>query len=215
MLGKLYHIAAIACIAIVFAGGGLAGYMFAAGKLTPEQIDQIAAVVRDDVDEPEAAAVASEDPNQASGSDENAAASAEELRRRQREDQLQRALGERAYRDRLAQRQLLDQSIQYLLTSEERFERNKKQWQREQQHRQAVTRDEGFDKELEIVKNLPPKIAKDHLIKTWLKSKADAVRLVNGLQKNTIKRILGQMKTPEEMQITHELLEQLGQDNAK
>ena len=213
----MYNLLALLCVAVVLAGGGLGGYLFATGKLTPERIDQMAAIVRgetgtdDGVGETTAAKSESEDAAAVVA----AGPSAEELRRRQREDQVRRALGERAYRDRQAQRQLLDQALQHLLTTQETFERDKKRWQSEQELRRAETRDEGFEKELKVVVKMSPGLAKDHLVMKWKESQSDAVRLMNALPESTIKRILGQMKTPEEVQITHELLEQLGKSESK
>lgn len=215
MIKRLYNLFALLCVAVVLAGGGLGGYMYAAAKLTPERIDQMAAIMRGEQNE------VAEDVGEARVEAPSAAGvtaggpSAEELRRRQREEQMRRALGERAYRDRLAQRQLLDQTLQHLLTTQEQFERDKKRWQSEQELRRAQTRDEGFEKELNVVAKLSPSLAKEHLIRKWRQSQTDAVRLMNALPESTIKRILGQMKSPEEIQITHELLEQLGKSESK
>ncbi len=212
MFGKLYHTLAIVSIAIVLAGGGLLGVMYGTGKLNPERIDTIAAVIRGELDEAGGDGIAEADGGITEEQRAANAASAEELRQQQREDQLRRALGERAYRDRIAQRQLLDQAMQHLITTEERFEREKKRWEDELERRRGQARDEGFEKELRIVSKLSPKVAKEHIILKWKESPADAVRMLNALPESTSKRILGQMKTPEEIQITHELLERLGKE---
>ena len=67
-------------------------------------------------------------------------------------------------------------------------------------------RDEGFEKELKLVSKLPAKQAKAHVMQKFAESPADAVRLLNTLPESSVKRILGQMKTPEELQIMHELV---------
>ena len=217
MIKKLYSLFAFLSLVVVLAGGGLGGYLFATGKLTPERIDQMAAIVRGETESTDGVTDDTQvvKPDQGELGDVAQGPSAEELRRRQREDQIIRAMGERAYRDRQSQRQLLDQAMQHLLTTQEQFERDKKRWQDEQDLRRAETRDEGFEKELKVVMKLSPTLAKEHLILKWKESQSDAVRLMNALPDSTIKRILGQMKSPEEIQITHELLEQLGKTESK
>ena len=215
MFGKLYHTAAVVSIAIVLAGGALLGLMYGTGKLTAEQVEAIAAVLRSDpnqpADTPEAEAAAEASDVEPTGK----ATSAEEIRQQRRDAQLRRALDERATRDRIAQRQLLEQAIQHLLTAEERFEQNQKQWEQERKRRRGAARDEGFEKELRIVSKLSPKLAKEHIIRKWKQSPDDAVRMLNALPESTSKRILGQMKTPEEIQITHELLERLSKEDVE
>ena len=215
MFGKLYHTAAVVSIAIVLAGGALLGLMYGTGKLTAEQVEAIAAVLRSDpnqpADTPEAEAAAEASDVEPTGK----ATSAEEIRQQRRDAQLRRALDERATRDRIAQRQLLEQAMQHLLTAEERFEQNQKQWEQERKRRRGAARDEGFEKELRIVSKLSPKLAKEHIIRKWKQSPDDAVRMLNALPESTSKRILGQMKTPEEIQITHELLERLSKEDVE
>jgi hypothetical protein len=140
-------------------------------------------------------------------------ASAEEIRQQRRDEQLRRALSERAYRDLIAQRELLDRALQELVISEERFEAQKTAWQTALEQRRGAARDAGFDKELQYVAKLPPKQAKEHLVLKWKKHPADAVRLLAALPTSTGKRVLEQLKTPDEIQIMHELLEQLGQES--
>ena len=212
MIAKLYHTLAIISIAIVLAGGGLTGMMYGTGKITPERIDQITKILRGEEPAVEATAAAVTD-NQGNPSTLPAkSSSADEVRRQRREEQLLRALGERAARDRASQRQLLDQTIQHLVMSEEKFERDKQRWKAEMERRQTAADDKGFAKELSIVSKLPSQLAKEHIIKKWNNSPADAVRLINALPESTSKKIFSQMKTSEETEIMHELLEQLGKN---
>lgn len=215
MFGKLYHTAAVVSIAIVLAGGALLGLMYGTGKLTAEQVEAIAAVLRSDPNQPAETPEAEAAEEASDVEPTGKATSAEEIRQQRRDAQLRRALDERATRDRIAQRQLLEQAIQHLLTAEERFERNQKQWEQERKRRRGAARDEGFEKELRIVSKLSPKLAKEHIIRKWKQSPDDAVRMLNALPESTSKRILGQMKTPEEIQITHELLERLSKEDVE
>ena len=215
MFGKLYHTAAVVSIAIVLAGGALLGLMYGTGKLTAEQVEAIAAVLRSDPNQPAETPEAEAAEEASDVEPTGKATSAEEIRQQRRDAQLRRALDERATRDRIAQRQLLEQAIQHLLTAEERFEQNQKQWEQERKRRRGAARDEGFEKELRIVSKLSPKLAKEHIIRKWKQSPDDAVRMLNALPESTSKRILGQMKTPEEIQITHELLERLSKEDVE
>lgn len=217
MFGKLYHTVAIVSTAIVLAGGALLGVMFGTGKLDGEQVEAIAAVLRQDPDEAEQPA----DSADSADSDvsetpepSGRAASAEEIRQQRQDAQVRRALDDRATADLVAQQRLLEQTLQHLLMAEERFGRDKQQWEQELERRRGAARDEGFAKELSLVAGLSPAIAKDHIIRKWKESPADTVRLINALPEAKSKRILGQMKTPEELKVTHELLERLSQDDA-
>ena len=215
MFGKLYHTAAVVSIAIVLAGGALLGLMYGTGKLTAEQVEAIAAVLRGDPNQPAETPDAEAAEEASDVEPTGKAASAEEIRQQRRGAQLRRALDERAARDLIAQRQLLEQAMQHLLTAEERFERDKQQWQQDLEQRRGTARDEGFEKELRIVSKLSPKLAKEHIIRKWKESPDDAVRMLNALSESSSRRILGQMKTPEEVQITHELLERLSKEDVE
>ena len=107
--------------------------------------------------------------------------SADELRQQRRDEQIRRAVLERTNRDLAAQKDLLSQAMQELLTREETFESQRKTWKEEQLRLRDSARDEGFEQELKFVAKLSPKQGKDHLVKTWKKQRADAVRLVSAL----------------------------------
>lgn len=217
MLAKLYNGLAIISIASILAIGAMVGLLLGSGRLTPERLETIAQVLRGELDEQ---AEATDDAQASGSSSEEAgqpgpatAASADEIRQQQREQQLTRALQERAQRDLRAQRELLDQALQRLITAEERFEEDRQAWKTKLEQRQGAVRDEGFEKELQFVAKLPPKQAKEHLVLKWKDEPAEAVRLLSALPVSTGKRVLEQLKTPQEIQIMHALLEQLSADD--
>jgi hypothetical protein len=217
VLGKLYNALAIVSIATMLAVGAVAGLLLGSGRLTTQRLERIAQVIRGELDELPQPTETAEPAAAADEPDEKQvyqAASDEEIRQQRRDEQLRRALGERAYRDLVAQRQLLDQTLQHLITAEERFEESRTAWQTELERRLGAARDEGFEKELQFVAKLPPKQAKEHLVRKWKEHPADATYLLSALPVSTGKRILEQLKTPEEMQIMHELLERLGKQTA-
>lgn len=208
MLRKMYGILAFASLAAVLAGGGLVGYLFGTGKLNATRTERIASVLRGELDTlPSAASQPATQP--ASAPSAQRARSADEIRQQRREDRMQRAVLERARRDVASQRDLLDQSMQDVIARADRLDRERKQWTADRQRLSNSSRDEGFEREVKYVAKLSPQVAKDHVLRTWSKQKADAVRLFTALSESAGKRILEQMKSPEERRIMSELLEQL------
>lgn len=120
---------------------------------------------------------------------------------------MQRAVLERSRRDVAAQRDLLNQSLQDVIARADQLERERKQWLSDRERLSNASREEGFEREVKIVSRLSPQVAKEHLLTTWHKQKADAVRLFTALSESAGKRILEQMKSPEERRIMSELLE--------
>ena len=51
--------------------------------------------------------------------------------------------------------------------------------------------------------------AKEHIVRTWEKNKADVVRLFMAIPSRKGKRIMAELKSPKELELLHELLEQL------
>lgn len=211
MIHRLYQLAAIAGIAVLLALGGFAGYLTATGRLTIERMERVAAVLRG-ADEKAAldalgavADAAATQPAVEPGRGPSAA----ELRRVRLEEHMQRATLERAAADLQARQALLNQSMQHLIQLQEEFGKEKAAWLAQKKKLTDVAHDDGFQRELAYVAKLQPKYAKEHVIRTWQKQKADAVRLFMALEPAKGQRILEQLKTPEEMQIMHELLEQL------
>ena len=116
---------------------------------------------------------------------------------------------DRAADDAAARQALLDQALAHLVGLQERFQTEKAEWVRQKETLAADARDRGFQKELDYVKSLTSKQAKEHVVRTWRKNKADVVRLFMAIPTRKGKDIMGQLKTPTEMDLLHELLEQL------
>lgn len=216
MIRRLYSLLSFVGLVSLLAAGGMAGYLAWTGALTRERVHAIVGILRGESDlaaSQSASQPASSQP--ASQPASKSARSADELREQRRAEQQRRAVLERAERDVAAQRELLRQAMQELLVREERFETSRKTWKHEQERLRDVARDEGFERELKYVAKLPARQAKDHLVKTWNKQRADAVRLMNALPASAGQRILEQLKTPEELTILHELLEQVRMSGAE
>jgi len=209
VLGKLYNAFAVLSIAHMLALGALVGMLYARGRLTPERIEAIAKVLRGEDEQTEKASTEAGQTAE-NGQDADKKRSAEEIRRQREEDQLRRVLGERAYRDRVAQRRLLDKALQHLISAQERFEAEQARIRKELAEQRGKATDEGFEKQKKLVARLSPKLAKQHILMTYGQSPADAVRLLAALPESVTADILGQMKSPEELKVMHELLERLG-----
>src|SRR5262245_8701612 len=143
MLRKVYGILAFVSLAAVLAGGGLAAYLFGAGKLNGTRVERIASVLRGELDAvPATSQPASQPASQPTSQPHKMARSADELRQQRRDEQLRRAVLERASRDVAAQRDLLSQATAELVSREEAFDAKKKSWKEEQSRLRDSTRDE-------------------------------------------------------------------------
>lgn len=225
MLRRLYHVAGLFSMAVVLAGGGVAGYLWFAGRLDASRLKQLAAILSaapaDAAAAPAAdaaaaqaadgvAAPAATEAGDGAGHDDEPGARTEEAIRAARvREQLRRAVLERASQDVAARQALLDQALAHLVDLQERFEREKTEWLKQKESLGTAARDEGFRRELEYVSKLPARQAKEHVVRAWASDPADVVRLFMAMPPATGKRILAELKTPQELGIMHELLEQI------
>ncbi|TWT45436.1 hypothetical protein RAS1_18610 [Phycisphaerae bacterium RAS1] len=221
-MAKIYQLLAVVGIANLLAGGGVIGYLVATGKLTPQRLEHMAAALRG---EAEPAGVSTSQPasapaDHATDDEVGAARSAghadahgvrpgETVDLRRRHAQLESLLLERARQDIAARQRLLDSSLQTLMSKAEEFEAGKVSWQQQRKKLTEADSDAGFLREVEYVSGLSPRLAKEHLSRTWASHQPDAVRLFMKLSVAKGKKILEQMKTPDELKLMHELLEQL------
>jgi hypothetical protein len=208
MLTKLYSLLSILSIATVLAGGGFSAFLLGTGRLSAERVNEIAAVLRGELhqapqSQPAAQAASGQCPSSAP------AQSPEEIETARRQEHLRSHMLERATRDLEAQKRLLDQSLQYLLNEREQFARERVERAAEQKTTSTKARDEAAEKQLELFAGLSPQQAKDHIVRIWNTNRSEALALVMQLDVAKTKRILAQMKTPEEEKILSELLEQL------
>lgn len=215
MIGKLYNLLAIFAVATLLSTSGFVGVLYGTGKLNESRWNLILDVLRGNHDDlaqpptttqPTATQPAS---NRAPTKPASAEESTQVIREQRVMAQLQRANIERAARDVAARQTLLNQSVQQLIKMQEQQERDKAAFEEMQQRVGNKQRDEGFQRELAYVTGLSPKMAKDHIVRSWAQQKADVVRIFTALDPSKGKRILEQFKTPEELAIVHELLEQL------
>jgi len=209
VLNKLYNWLAIVAIASMLSTGGLAGFLFGSGRLTGERLETIAGVLRGeyDAEDAEAAATQPAQPDEVEAAP--AAPSADEVRKARLASRLRWVGLERAARDAAARQELVDHALQDLLARQEALEQERATLDERKAKELEALRDRGFQDELRIVSKLAPRQAKEHILRAWKKHPADAVRLLRAMEVSKTQRILEQLKTPEETEIMHELLEQL------
>lgn len=221
MMGKLYQAVAALALAAVLAGGGFAAYLLGTGRLDAQRVEALAAVLRGDLALPTTqptSAPAAEAPTPEPGA-------AGDLPARYRQGHLRALELERAAADLLAQRRLLEQVLAQILQEQERLVAQKTELAKQRETHKGPGRaareaepaegpvDSGFQQELEAVAALPPRLAKEHLTRVWQKQPADAVRLLGALDERSRKRLLEQFKTPEELELLTNLLEQIRTQN--
>jgi hypothetical protein len=207
---KLFNAISALALATLLAGGGFVGYLFGTGRLNAHRLEAVAGVLRGEFDNgPRAAdAVANITPTSAPAQ-EPPVSTEEELRSARQRQRLELLATERAVRDLEAQRRLLDQVLQHVVQEQERLAIEKKEFAQQREKVKATARDEGFQKELDLVSGLQPRQAKEHILRLWQKRPADAVRLLSAMDDTRAKRILEQFKTPDELQTQTDLLEQI------
>ena len=214
-MNKLFSAIAILSVATLLAGGGFTGYLFGSGKLNAQRMETIAQVLRGELDDAagEGEQVPESQPATGEGEGDEAGArtggSAAEARARQKREELESLRLERAKDDLAAQRRMLEQIRLNLVQEQEQFAEAQAAFVQQEDNRAAKLRDDGFQKELALVASLKPAQAKAYIERVWQSQKADAVRLMAALEERQAKRILDQFKTPEELTIMTDLLEQI------
>lgn len=208
MLAKIFNAAAALALATMLAVGGFVGYLTATGRLNATRLERIAAVLRGELDQWPSAAPAPAEP---APDDSAATRPAGPVHAARERDHLARLQSERAARDLEAQRRLLEQVLQRVIQEQEALAAQRKlsQVETKQQQEASAAADAGFKKELELVSGLQPKQAKEHIVRVYKKQPADAARLLQEMDAGRVKRVLEQFKSPEELQIQSDLLEQV------
>lgn len=208
MLGKVYSLLGFLGVALLLGGGALAGYLYFTGALSADRIAQISAILQGKevgaASQPAATQSAASKPEALSGE-----RPVDEIKRQRREDRIQRALLEQSKADVVAQRELLESAMHDLIVRGDRFDTDKKRWDDARKIADKKERDEGFDQYMEFFRKLPAAQQKEELVATWKKDKAGGLRIMNMLKPTEGKKVLELMKTPDEAEIRHDLLEQI------
>lgn len=198
---RVYHILALMALIFTFAAAGLAGFMFATGRLNAERIDQMALVLRGEFPKP--AVAASQPASQPAPPPQPSRA---EIARIQAQKEYYELITERARRE-LEQRRALNQQIQLDVTRQlEEMESGRKSAEQQKQATAQQANLGGFEKELEWFGSIDPKKAKELLIQ---RKDADAVAILVRLDSIKIKKIVDSCKSAEEMAWIGRILNQI------
>lgn len=210
MISRLYNLSAVLAIATLLSTGGFATYLAATGRLDGARAAQIARILRDGpiVETPPAPA---SQPAPSSAPAAPPDLTPEGLRDLRVRSQLDRALLERAAADVAARQALLDQSLQHLTQLQAELDRRQQaagadaQGSKRGPPRKA---DAGAKREIDYVLGLPPKAAKEHVLRSWAKDRGAVVRMFQQIDPAKGKTILKEFKTDTELGVLHELLEE-------
>lgn len=210
MFGKMFNLAGGIALAALLAMGGFVGYLYGTGKINATRVDRIAAVLRGELDELPTESVGEADVDAApdAGSEPRARTS-EEVQANRRREHLESLRLERAARDLEAKRRLLDQVMGDVVRGQEALAAREEEFEKKRKYVLDAAMEEGFQKELELVESMSPRQAKEHVINVWNRHKIDAVRLMAEMDTGRARRILETFKTPEELEIQTDLLEQI------
>lgn len=209
MLPRLFNAVAAIALATLLAAGGFVGFLFGTGRLNASRLEAMAGVLRGELPEVKASEPERVNMTSAPAAAEPPVGTEAEVRNLRKRQRLEMLATERAVRDLEAQRRLLDQVLQHVVQEQERLALEKAEFARQREKVKEAARDEGFQKELDLVSGLQPRQAKEHVFRLWQKQPADAVRLLTAMDESRAKRILEQFKTPDELQVQTDLLEQI------
>lgn len=213
-MSRVFNMVAAFAIATMLGIGGFVSYLAGTGHLSGSRVELIAAVLRGDLDGWTAGAT----PTEAEHAETQPAASqparaharaAEEVAAREKAESLEAMRLERARADLEARERVLNEVLAHVEAAHKELEAERAALQSSRAKAAEAASSEGFQKELEFVSALKPALAKEHLLRVWSQSRSDAVRIMVNIDQGRGKRILEQFKTPEELQIMTELLEQI------
>jgi hypothetical protein len=200
MVKRLYQVVSLLAVVLVFALLGLGGYLYAKGRLTPERVDQIAALLRGESLTPPAPAT---QPSAAPVKPETANV---EIERSQEQRALYAMVAERQKRE-LEDRARLNRRIQYEVVQKlEEVQRREAELQAEREALAAEQMQDGFARELEVFSTISPARSRDLLME---RKDADVVRLFMEMDESRVKRIIDTCKKAEEMEWAGRILDQL------
>lgn len=201
-LKKVYGLAALLAILHLLGVGGIVGYLVATGKLTREHVQQMAAVLRGEIAEPQAAEaeeVADVPPP---------AKSADSIDRDQLQEDLHRHQAERREAE-LAQHQAAAKFALLKATrAREALEREVASFEAQKRNRKKQEESEGFQKDLALLSSLKPKVSIEYLIQ---KSTADAAKVLLLMDTRKAKRIIEAARTPAQKKKIAEVMKLLGE----
>ena len=204
MLKRLFNMLVLVALVNLFALIGFAGYLFASGRLNEDRINQMARVLRGELDEEDASTT---QPSESE--EEPPIRSAVEIAKANERSRYNELMSERHLRQIEDRRRLgEDTRIEVDRLLEEigqREARVQKQLEAVRQEKELA----GFEKQLEVYAKLEPKRAKDLMMKEM--TEADVVHLLMAMDESKVVKIGNACKTDEELNWIGRILNQIGQ----
>jgi hypothetical protein len=202
MLRKLYQGVAMIALINLFAVVGLAGYLFASGRLNEERVNQIGKVLRGEF--PAKQEVASTQPAATQPTPQESRVEIADL---QAKRELYRLVGERLQNE-VTQRQALNDSVQLeVLRRLEEIEKKNQRFEQQKKEFKKQSELEGFGQALDMYSAMDQKLAKD-LLKTKEKD-ADVVQLLMKMDANRRTKIVNACKSAEDRVWIRRILDQI------
>ena len=204
---RLYSILALAAIAHLGLLVGLVGFLFGTGRLDTDRIEQIAAVIRGDLDDGATTTAPATQPTPvvrdlATAEIIRQQRELEEIRRRRLQQQVQQA----RQATELATLARID-----VIRRSESLDRRQKAFDAQRQALAQQANTTGFQKVVKLIGSLSPQIGKKMLI---TKSEVEAARLLAALTDRKASAILGVCRTEEELAWADKMLNQMAKTNA-
>lgn len=215
MLTKLIHSTGLVSTATLIAMASFMGYLLTSGRLDAPRAQAIAAVLRGEHPYPPTTQPAAPATQPAADASHEPPTIAEPTEVRRRQELMESLRLERARADLEARQRILDQLMLDVVAGQEKLERMNAERAQDAARKTAAAKDgggasdDGFQKELQLFSQMKPALAKEHLVRVWATHKEDAIRLVVNLDDGRSKRLFEQFKTPDEMKMMSELLEQI------
>jgi len=195
---KIVSIIALLAVLNLLGVAGLAGYLVSSGRLTSERVKQLAAVLRGEWPEPEAA--------QAEEAEEiiPPEKSAESIVEEEFEDQIMRLTADRRRAELSQQRAVIQRERLDVMRKREALNRRLAEAKERQAKRKEQEQSAGFKKELEILSGMQPKNAV-----YWLRQRApaDAAQMLLLMKTRKAKKVIEAAKTPADRKAMAEVLQ--------
>ena len=195
---KVYHGIALLALLNLAVVGALIGYLASSGRLTAEQVEQIAAVLRGQMPEPQEARAESAEDVAAPRK------SAESIDQEQMDEELARMRADRRRAELQQQAATIASARLEVTRAREALERSRAEFTAQAKKREKKEESESFKKELDLLSSLKPKVAVGYLLD---KPPEDAAALLLVMQTRKAKRLMEAARAPAQKRAMSEILQ--------
>ncbi|MHC4064152.1 MAG: MotE family protein [Planctomycetota bacterium] len=200
-LRKAYQLVALLAVLHLLGVGGVVGYLAATGRLTPEQVRQMAAVLREAP--PQAAAAQAETVEEEPAPP---AKSTDSIEQDQVEEELTRYQMQRRRAELDQQAATIGAARLEVIRQREALQREYEELEAQLKRRVKQEESESFKKDLELFSSMKPKVAVDYMLR---KPPEEAARMLLLMDTRKAKRIVEAAKTPGQKKDMAKILQML------